>query len=820
MKRLVTFVVFAALIGVVLLRDWRARTLATDSESITWGASEPTWSPDSRRLAFSLFGTIWIVPAEGGTATQLTVSPGYHALPAWSPKGDRIAFIRGSAPAGPIPVVSGNLVLVDVATGAEREIALPRPSSGTPTWSPDATRIACGLDMGPPGALLHEIDVATGKVTQIQFLPETTPVVSRPVYSSWNPRRREIFFTARRLGQLQVWSIEPAGRPIAVQMPLTRYRPEDVAQVRHLSALPNGEGVIYSARIVNGAGNYELYRVGREGGAPVALTNTPRDELWPAVSPDGRRVAFVSNRMGNVDLYTMPVEGGAQHHVQLNKLQFRGPQGELRVRFEDEFGAPTRVRLYVKASDDRAYAPPGAMIYYYYLDPGPSREGLFLATGDDTIPVPAGKLTLAAVKGVEYETAERTVDVPAGGTAEINIRMRRWTNWAQRGWYTGENHFHANYGGLYYLRPPQALAWLEAEDLNAANMIVANNEGAFVHDQEFFTGAPDPISKPHHILFWGEEYRNFYPLGHMAFVNIRKLVPPLYTSVPGSPSPYDYPLNTTAAMEARRQGGLVSYVHPASGVRDVMDTWLGAKEIPITAALGAVDSLDLLPFGEPAYELLYALLNCGFHISAGAGTDVFTCHRGPSQTPGAAREYVEVGSVFSWDRWIERYKQGRDFVTTGPLLTFTVNGEPLGREIRVPAGQSYMARIDAEVSWRGPIHSFELIRNGQVIERASSTRIHKEVPVDASCWFAVRAAGVPMRACRAPKAHSSAIYVTVGGKPALVRDDVELMIRWIDRLWLHLVERDNFGPGVNRQRARALFDEARHHYQAKLSQLQ
>src|SRR5207247_1439900 len=67
-----------------------ARTSAADSEDITWGAIDPTWSPDSRTLAFSLFGSIWRAPAEGGEAEQITTSPRYHAHPTWSPKGDRI----------------------------------------------------------------------------------------------------------------------------------------------------------------------------------------------------------------------------------------------------------------------------------------------------------------------------------------------------------------------------------------------------------------------------------------------------------------------------------------------------------------------------------------------------------------------------------------------------------------------------------------------------------------------------------------------------------------------------------------------------------
>jgi hypothetical protein len=59
------------------------------------------------------------------------------------------------------------------------------------------------------------------------------------------------------------------------------------------------------------------------------------------------------------------------------------------------------------------------------------------------------------------------------------------------------------------------------------------------------------------------------------------------------------------------------------------------------------------------------------------------------------------------------------------------------------------------------------------------------------------------------------VYVTVGGKPAVVGEDVELLIRWVDRLWALLEERNNFGPGNNRDQARRIFQQALEHYRQK-----
>src|SRR5213594_930850 len=118
-------VLISGMVAVALYQ--RASTSAADSETVTWGATDPTWSADSKRIAFSLFGSIWQVNADGGEAEQITTSQGYYAHPAWSPAGDRIAFVRGGAPAGRIPNVPGNLAVVEVATGRERDVRTPYP---------------------------------------------------------------------------------------------------------------------------------------------------------------------------------------------------------------------------------------------------------------------------------------------------------------------------------------------------------------------------------------------------------------------------------------------------------------------------------------------------------------------------------------------------------------------------------------------------------------------------------------------------------------------------------------------------------------------
>jgi hypothetical protein len=122
----------------------------------------------------------------------------------------------------------------------------------------------------------------------------------------------------------------------------------------------------------------------------------------------------------------------------------------------------------------------------------------------------------------------------------------------------------------------------------------------------------------------------------------------------------------------------------------------------------------------------------------------------------------------------------------------------------------------------------EFIQNGKVIESrevpadAHSFRMEKEVEVEKSSWFAVRVAGMPARGvyddAGVPRAHSGAIYVDIGGQPTVLKDDIETMIRWVDRLWALLEERNNFGSGANRETARQMIAQARQHYKTKLAQ--
>src|SRR5262249_26331056 len=159
-----------------------------------------------------------------------------------------------------------------------------------------------------------------------------------------------------------------------------------------------------------------------------------------------------------------------------------------------------------------------------------------------------------------------------------------------------------------------------------------------------------------------------------------------------------------------------------------------------------------------------------------AGTDCFL-NRIYGGVPGSPRVYVKVDGPLTYAGWIDGLRAGRSFATNGPLLELTVDGKGLGETLELrSAGEG---KGKAWASSQYPLTRVELVHNGKVIasetpaKDALTTELAKSVKIDKSGWIGLRALGPPPSDTRGDRvaAHSSPIYVMVGGKPAGSAED-------------------------------------------------
>ena len=88
--------------------------------------------------------------------------------------------------------------------------------------------------------------------------------------------------------------------------------------------------------------------------------------------------------------------------------------------------------------------------------------------------------------------------------------------------------------------------------------------------------------------------------------------------------------------------------------------------------------MEGLQFNRSGYEAWYELLALGFRVTPTAGTD-YPC--GGQNLPGHERFYTKVEGPLRYASWLDGVRQGRTFVTTGPIVEFHVNGMDIGGEV-------------------------------------------------------------------------------------------------------------------------------------------
>src|SRR5262249_43756529 len=144
--------------------------------------------------------------------------------------------------------------------------------------------------------------------------------------------------------------------------------------------------------------------------------------------------------------------------------------------------------------------------------------------------------------------------------------------------------------------------------------------------------------------------------------------------------------------------------------------------------------------GRWSEAIYHHALNCGLRIPPAAGSG-----SGENQSPlGTNRVYAFCGKRFSPDAWWDALDSGRVFVTNGPLLRPTVEGQPPGHVFHLQGG-SHDFEIGLSLATRVPVAYLQILKNGRVEhevrldEFAARGGKLPRLVFDASGWFQVRA---------------------------------------------------------------------------------
>ncbi len=758
------------------------------------GPLDPAWSADGRWIAVSMRGDIWKVPADGGQAIALTAGPLYHFEPAWSPDGKRLALtldFDGNLEIGIVSAEGGEVQRITSDPGVDVE----------PTWSRDGKSIYFVSDRGPRGFHIFRHDLATGE--NVQVVSGIQPAVS--------PDGKLLAYVDRvsgKLGSGGLWVKPlPDGEPRLVQYEETEYRMKP-------AWTPDGSAIFY---VSDEGGSNDVMLVAASGGNPEQLTADAGNEYSPSPSPDGSRFAFVSNRTGPTTLYTVAAGGGpfpSWQEISTTSRRPRAPSGRLRVRVLGPDGSPIASRIYVRASDGRAYSPDGG----FHRVISVTETHYFQTTGEFELELPAGSATIEAMKGFEYRPRSITVDVPEGGVESATIPLERLEDLPARGWYSGDTHIHDLHQGRFGLTHELFFDQLRAEDLHVTNALIHMDGTRIMGRWDDLTGKPSPLSTPEYILQYGEEFRG--SLGHISILGIERFILPFTSGVRNTP--YSQPeLDSRYIDEARAQGGIAGFGHPYFGT--VTSPQRAASTlIAVDLALGKGDFYDIGAIWSDevaSSELYYRLLNCGFRVAATAGTDNFSdVWRDPP--PGSDRTYARVEGPLSFDSWIAAVKAQRTFGSTGPLLFLDVAGHEPGDEIRLAKDAGTSLRVSARATSISPLSRLEIVVNGKVaatVQATDSSRItfDRDVAVPQGGWVAARVIGPSSRyvADSYAFAQTSPVYVVRDGRTFTSKEDASFFVETMDAIlarvergpWRTPAEHEKFKAEV--QKARAVYAE-------------
>jgi TolB protein len=776
---------------------------------LTSGPSSVAWSPDSKEVVYSMAGTLWRQKIDSTEAQQITDGAGYDYQPDWLPDGKSVLYVSYQKDAM-------ELWLLNLASGKSQQLTNGGAVNVEPRWSPDGKQIVFVSTSYNKRFHVFRADLNDGKLENVVRLTgETKSDLPRYYYSQfdteispvWTRDGKEILFVSNRghiHGTGGFWRMlaEPGAEAREIHYEETNWKARP-------DFSPDGSRLVYSSYL--GRQWHQLWLMPANGGDafPISYTMEERkaadqfsdkgsgwDDTNTRWSPDGKRLVFVSNREGTTELWLQDIPGGEEQELYVEERHFLHSKARLTISVVDEDGNPTAARISVTDTSGRFWPPNGAWIH---ADDGFDRSiaafeaHYFHGTGAE-VEVPPGEITVDVQKGFGCRPEHRKILLKNGGYESLTISLKpleaRKSNGGQ--WVSGDLHVHMNYGGAYVNFPRNLRDQAEAEGLQIINNLIVNKEQRFPdisYRGKEIEGDQDVL------LLQGQEFHTSY-WGHRGLLNSGGyLLLPGYAGYPNTAAASLYPMNADVYDMAHAQGALVGEVHPFDAVPDPFANppQRITDELPVDVALGKLDYMEIVGFSDhrSTAEVWYKLLNLGFRLPAGAGTDATTNYAAP------IRGHVGMDRVYAWvpgwplniEAWLDGLKKGRTFATNGPLIEFTLGGQRVGEELKFEGAQAavpFTAKLRSIV----PADHLEVVCNGRVAQtlklegKRDAADVIGTLPLRESGWCVLRTssdgAEYPVLD-NYVYATTSPVYVTIGGKAPRSPEDAKYFAAWIAR---------------------------------------
>ncbi|HPF70385.1 MAG TPA: PDZ domain-containing protein [Candidatus Krumholzibacteria bacterium] len=316
--------------------------------------SQPKFSPDGSTIAFTgnYDGNedVYVIPATGGEPVRLTWHPGYDRVIDWEPDGRSVRFQSARE-----SHTGRDLQLYTVSRDGGLPVRIVLPTGGLSSWSPDGTRLAYNRISRElrtwkryKGGMAQDVWIYDFTKNKSRRLTDWVGTDNFPMWSG-----DTVYFTSDRTGRLQIWAHDlktdqerqvtdhgeydvkfPSlgdGRIVyenggwlyvldlatgqSKKVTVALHSDNTVARsgLRKVADLIGGGDLAPDAKRAVFDARGDIFTVPAEKGDVRNLTATPgireRDPVW---SPDGRQVAYLSDRSGEYQVWVRPADGSGQ----------------------------------------------------------------------------------------------------------------------------------------------------------------------------------------------------------------------------------------------------------------------------------------------------------------------------------------------------------------------------------------------------------------------------------------------------------------------------------------------------------------------------